>query len=102
MLKKPCTVTVGHPMSSPAFLDPQLAVYTVIALIPNLLIILWAVARLSHDLRLLKQKNSMLEDDINLLDQSISSLTLEFQAIRQIENRKAGLLEKAPQPAKTP
>jgi hypothetical protein len=89
-------------MSSPAFLDPQLAVYTVIALIPNLLIILWAVARLSHDLRLLKQKNSMLEDDINLLDQSISSLTLEFQAIRQIENRKAGLLEKAPQPAKTP
>jgi hypothetical protein len=44
----------------------------------------------------------MLEDDINLLDQSISSLTLEFQAIRQIENRKAGLLEKAPQPAKTP
>lgn len=30
----------------------------------------------------------MLEDDINLLDQSISSLTGEFQAIRQIENRK--------------
>jgi prefoldin subunit 5 len=57
-------------------------------LVPNLLIILWAVARLSHDLRLLKQKNAMLEDDINLLDQSISSLTGEFQAIRQIENRK--------------
>ncbi|MGA7742403.1 MAG: hypothetical protein ABSF35_04115 [Polyangia bacterium] len=70
------------------FLDPQVGAVTVIALVPNLLIILWAVARLSHDLRLLKQKNAMLEDDINLLDQSISSLTGEFQAIRQIENRK--------------
>jgi hypothetical protein len=87
-----------------SFLDPQFAVYTVIALIPNLLIILWAVARLSHDLRLLKQKNAMLEDDINLLDQSISNLTVEFQGIRQIENRKAGLLDKpsAPQPTKAP
>jgi len=86
------------------FLDPQFAVYTVIALVPNLLLILWAMARLSHDLRLLKQKNAMLEDDINLLDQSISSLTAEFQGIRQIENRKAGLLGKAsaPPPAKTP
>ena len=91
-------------MSSLNFLDPQFAVYTVLALIPNLLIILWAVARLSHDLRLLKQKNAMLEDDINLLDQSISNLTVEFQGIRQIENRKAGLLDKAPapQPAKAP
>ena len=91
-------------MSFVTVLDPQLAAYTVIALIPNLLIILWAVARLSHDLRLLKQKNAMLEDDINLLDQSISHLTIEFQAIRQIENRKAGLSDKtsAPEPGKAP
>ena len=77
-------------MSFLTLLDPQIAIYIVIALIPNLLIILWAVARLSHDLRLLKQKNAMLEDDINLLDQSISNLTVEFQGIRQIENRRAG------------
>jgi hypothetical protein len=91
-------------MSFVTLLDPQLAAYVVIALVPNLLIILWAMARLSHDLRLLKQKNAMLEDDINLLDQSISNLTLEFQAIRQIENRKAGLPERAgaPPPAKAP
>jgi hypothetical protein len=46
----------------------------------------------------------MLEDDINLLDQSISHLTIEFQAIRQIENRKAGLSDKtsAPEPGKAP
>ncbi|MGB8298385.1 MAG: hypothetical protein WCG85_23420 [Polyangia bacterium] len=91
-------------MSFVTLLDPQLAAHIVIALVPNLLIILWAMARLSHDLRLLKQKNAMLEDDINLLDQSISNLTLEFQAIRQIENRKAGLPERAgtPPPAKAP
>ena len=90
-------------MSYLAFLDPQAAAYTLAALIPNLLIILWAVARLSRDVRLLKQKNAML-DDINLLDQSISNLTLEFQAIRQIENRKAGVPDRAsvPQPAKAP
>jgi hypothetical protein len=91
-------------MSSFSSLDPQIAIYMIIALVLNLLIILWAVARLSHDLRLLKQKNAMLEDDINLLDQSISHLTIEFQAIRQIENRKAGLSDKtsAPEPAKAP
>ena len=84
------------------FLDPQVAAVTVIALVPNLLIILWAVARLSHDLRLLKQKNAMLEDDINLLDQSISSLTGEFQAIRQIENRKVLEKSSGPETAKAP
>jgi hypothetical protein len=91
-------------MISFASLDPQIAVYMIVALVLNLLIILWAVARLSHDLRLLKLRNSMLEDSINLLDQGISNLTLEFQTIRQIENRKAGLLDKpsAPQTAKAP
>jgi Na+/serine symporter len=91
-------------MISFASLDPQMAVYMIVALVLNLLIILWAVARLSHDLRLLKLRNSMLEDSINLLDQSISNLTVEFQTIRQIENRKAGSPDKvsAPHTAKGP
>jgi len=103
-VEKTCTVTGGRPMSSFSSLDPQIAIYMIVALVLNLLIILWAVARLSHDLRLLKLRNSMLEDSINLLDQGISNLTLEFQTIRQIENRKAGLLDKpsAPQTAKAP
>ena len=37
-------------------------------------------------MRLLKAKLDMAEADIGLLDQSISSLTTEFQAIRKIEN----------------
>jgi hypothetical protein len=69
-----------------SFLDGQVIVYTVLALIPNLLLILWAMARLSREVRLLKSKMAMVENDINLLDQSISSLTGEFQAIRKLEN----------------
>lgn len=68
--------------------DPQLAIYIILALIPNLLIILWAMARLSRDVRLLKQENAMLTQDINLLDQSISTLSAEFQGVRAGEARK--------------
>jgi hypothetical protein len=73
-------------------IDSQVVVYTVLALIPNLFLILWAMARLSRDVRLLKAKAAMMESDINLLDQSISSLTAEFQAIRKADNvtRQAG------------
>jgi len=69
------------------FLDSQVIVYTVLALIPNLLLILWAMARLSREVRLLKAKMAMVENDINLLDQSISSLTGEFQSIRKREGQ---------------
>jgi hypothetical protein len=67
------------------FLDGQFIVYTVLALVPNLLLILWAMARLSREVHLLKSKAAMVENDINLLDQSISSLTAEFQAIRKLD-----------------
>ena len=67
------------------FLDSQVIVYTVLALIPNLFLILWAMARLSRDVRLVKSKLAMVENDINLLDQSISSLTAEFQDIRKTQ-----------------
>lgn len=64
-------------------IDSQVVVYTVLALIPNLFLILWAMARLSREVRLLKAKAAMMENDINLLDQSISGLSAEFQTIRK-------------------
>jgi len=66
--------------------DGQLLFYMVLALVPNLFLILWAMARLSREVRLIKVKLDMTEKDINLLDQSISSLTTELQAIRKSEN----------------
>jgi hypothetical protein len=75
--------------------DGQVLFYTVLALVPNLFLILWAIKRLSRDVRLLKAKLDMTENDINLLDQSISSLTSEFQAIRKIENESRTASAKA-------
>jgi hypothetical protein len=64
-------------------IDSQVILYTVIALVPNLFLILWAMARLSRDVRVLRAKSAMMENDINLLDQSISSLSAELQAFRR-------------------
>jgi len=64
-------------------IDSQAILYTVIALVPNLFLILWAMARLSRDVRVLRAKSAMMENDINLLDQSISSLSAELQAFRK-------------------
>lgn len=66
--------------------DGTVIFYMVLALIPNLFLILWAVARLSHEVRLLKHKTAMTENDINMLDESISNLSTQFQAVRKIEN----------------
>jgi hypothetical protein len=75
--------------------DGQLIFTTVLGLIPNLFLILWAVARLAREARLTKAKLDMIENDIGLLDQSISSLTSEFQAIRKIENEANAASAKA-------
>ena len=66
-------------------IDGQVVVYVVVALVPNLFLILWAMARLSREVRLLRAKCAMMEDDINLLDQAISGLSAELQAVRKPE-----------------
>jgi Tfp pilus assembly protein PilN len=66
--------------------DGQVIFYMILALVPNLFLILWAMARLSRNVRLLTLKLDMMEKDINLLDQSISTLTSEMQEIRKIEH----------------
>jgi hypothetical protein len=77
---------VGFLKSVLGLIDSQVVVYTVLALIPNLFLILWAMARLSREVRLLKAKTAMMENDIDLLDQSISSLSSELQALRKADN----------------
>ncbi len=67
-------------------IDGQVVVYIVLALIPNLFLILWAMARLSREVRLLKSKAAMIENDISLLDESINSLTSELQTLRKADN----------------
>jgi hypothetical protein len=76
---------VGFLKSAVGAIDSQVLLYTVLALIPNLFLILWAMARLSRDVRVLRAKCAMMEDDINLLDQSISNLSAELQSARKAE-----------------
>jgi hypothetical protein len=76
---------VGFLKSAMGVIDSQVILYTVIALVPNLFLILWAMARLSRDVRILRGKSAMMENDINLLDQSISSLSAELQAFRKAD-----------------
>jgi len=63
--------------------DGQVLIYTVLALIPNLFLILWAMARLSREVQMLKSKMSMVEEDLNLLDHGLSSLSAELQPMRK-------------------
>lgn len=79
--------------------DGQVIFFTILALVPNLFLILWAMARLSRDVRILKAKLDMTENDINMLDQSISTLTSEFQTLRKSENQPSTGTGKTP-PAK--
>ncbi len=74
---------MGFLKTAMGVIDSQVILYTVIALVPNLFLILWAMARLSRDVRVLRAKSAMMENDINLLDQSISSLSAELQAFRK-------------------
>ena len=71
-------------------LDGSVLAYTVLALVPNLLIILWAMARLSREVRLLRSKVELLEHDSDTLDQSLSALSTEFQNFRRQGLRKQG------------
>jgi hypothetical protein len=71
-------------------IDSQVVLYVVVALVPNLFLILWAMARLSREVRLLRAKSAMMENDINLLDQSISGLSVELQAVRKSDKSAGG------------
>jgi hypothetical protein len=72
-------------------IDGPLVGVMVIALVPNLLIILMAVARLSQEVRILKSKVALLEQDVDLLDQSLSSLSTEFQNFRSGAGKRPGI-----------
>lgn len=74
-----------------SILDGPVVGVMLLALVPNLLIILWAIARLSQEVRVLKSKVGLLEQDVDLLDQSLSSLSTEFQNFRSGAGKRLGV-----------
>jgi ABC-type uncharacterized transport system permease subunit len=71
-----------------SIIDGQVVGYVVLALVPNLLLILWAMARLSREVRLLRSQANLLEKDMDLLDQGLSALSTEFQGFRTKDSRR--------------
>lgn len=71
-----------------SIIDGQVVGYVVLALVPNLLLILWAMARLSREVSLLRSQANLLEKDMDLLDQGLSALSTEFQGFRTKDFRR--------------
>ena len=64
-------------------LDPTNAITMLVGLVPNLLLILWAMARLSRDVRILYAKLSLIEGEMQLIDQGLKNVSEE---IRKVHN----------------
>jgi ABC-type uncharacterized transport system permease subunit len=73
-------------------IDGQVVGYVVMALVPNLLLILWAMARLSREVRFLRSQVRLLEKDLDLFDQGLSALSTEFQGFRSGGTRRTDIV----------
>jgi hypothetical protein len=77
-------------------LDASAVGYVVVAFVPNLLIMLWAMARMHRDLRLMTAKVDIVETDNRMLDEGLKALADE---IRQLRERQSAQDEPRPRVA---
>jgi hypothetical protein len=64
-------------------LDASTVGYVVIAFAPNLLIMLWAMARMHRDLRVVTAKLDIVESDNRMLDEGLKALGHELRELRE-------------------
>jgi hypothetical protein len=64
-------------------LDSGTLGYVVVAFVPNLLIILWAMARMHRDIRVIGAKLGIVESDNRMLDEGLKALAHEIRELRQ-------------------
>lgn len=60
--------------------------YVVIAFVPNLLIMLWAIARMHRDIRVVSAKLGITESDNRMLDEGLKALAQEIRQLREQVN----------------
>ena len=65
------------------WLDSNSIGYVVVAFAPNLLVILWAMARMHRDLRVVSAKLAIAESDNRMLDEGLQALANEVRELRQ-------------------
>ncbi len=64
-------------------LDSSTLMVVIAALIPNLMVMLWIMARMHRDIRIVSAKLGMLEADNKLLDEELNELSEELRQLRQ-------------------
>lgn len=64
--------------------------YVVIAFVPNLLVMLWAIARMHRDIRVVTAKLGIAESDNRVLDEGLKALGEEVRQLRaQLTQRES-------------
>jgi hypothetical protein len=63
--------------------------YVVLAFVPNILIMLWAMARMHRDLRVMTAKVDIVETDNRMLDEGLKALAHELYELRDRQSAKA-------------
>jgi hypothetical protein len=76
-------------------LDASTLGFVVVAFVPNLLIMLWAMARMHRDLRIMTAKVEIVETDNRMLDEGLKALADEVRQLREREPAR----EDQPSPA---
>jgi hypothetical protein len=66
-----------------AQLDAGTIGWIVVAVIPNLLIMLWAMARMHRDIRVVAAKLDIVESDNRMLDEGLNQLANEVRDLRE-------------------
>jgi hypothetical protein len=64
--------------------------YVVLGLVPNLIVMLWVMARMHRDLRLVTVKLGIIESDNKILDEGLKALAEEVRHYRMNDAGNAG------------
>ena len=64
-------------------LDTGAIGYVVIAFVPNFLVMLWAIARMHRDVRVVSAKLGIAESDNKVLDEGLKTLADEIRQLRE-------------------
>jgi hypothetical protein len=70
-------------------LDTSTVGFVVVAFVPNLMIMLWAMARMHRDIRVMTAKVGIVESDNRMLDEGLKALADEIRQLRERQSAQS-------------
>jgi hypothetical protein len=64
-------------------LDSNVIGYVVVAFVPNMLLMLWVMARMHREIRVVSAKLGIVESDNRVLDEGLKALAHEVSQLRE-------------------